>query len=273
MNLSKPVLLIDCSYFVFYRYYAVKGWYQRAFESELAVGDVMSDENFINTYNSTFEKTVLEFAKKNKVPLGNVMFARDCSREEIWRTKIYPEYKASRDDKATSFNGDIFRHTYNVLFPKLQEKYGFNYIYHNHLEADDLIAVSVEYIRENGLDTKIIIVTNDNDYVQLYKYDVRIVNLQKKDLNERIYDIVDYLQYKIIIGDKSDNIKAIGKKIGDKTAKKMLEDKEVYDKYMSQPGVKEQYELNRLLIDFDYIPEQYKKEAKEAFKEILMRNV
>lgn len=206
VDLKKPVLLFDFSYYIFYRYYAVRGWYNKAFEKDLVVEDTIADEDFISKYDSTFEKTMLEFAKKYKVPLSNIIFARDCPREQIWRIAIYPEYKATRDDKASSFNGDIFKHTYNVLFPKLQKQYGIHYLYQDHLEADDIVAVVVDYIR-NTLKSKtdITIVTNDNDYVQLYKYNVRIINLQKKHLYERIENVDTYLQIKIIIGKSNNN--------------------------------------------------------------------
>jgi 5'-3' exonuclease len=134
-------------------------------------------------------------------------------------------------------------------------------LYLNHLEADDLIAIFVSYMRGKGLGTVLTIITNDNDYVQLYKHNVNIYNLQNKSLRDRITDVDTYLQHKIIVGDKSDNIKSVGKKIGEKTAQKMIDDPATYNKIMSQPGVQEQYDLNKTLIDFDNIPPELVKEV------------
>lgn len=269
MDLTKNIVFCDTSYFVFYRYYAIKGWYKRAKEQEVEVADVLNDEEFMMKYNATFEKLIQDLSKKYKVPYTNIVFAKDCNREKIWRTKLFPQYKACRDDKVTSFNGEIFKHTYNDLFPKLKAKYGFVDLFHNHLEADDIIALFVKYIRKINQKCRIIIITNDNDYVQLYKHNVEIYNLQTKSLRDRIEDVENYLQYKIIVGDKSDNIKSIGKKIGDKTAKKMIEDKEFYDKVLQQPGVRETYNLNKTLVDFDSIPSEFKEEVEKMYAKIL----
>jgi 5'-3' exonuclease len=82
-------------------------------------------------------------------------------------------------------------------------------------------------------------------------------------LNERIpYEPDVYLQYKIIIGDVSDNIPPIMKKCGPKTAEKLAQNAEelakIFDKH---PDAKTQYDLNRRLIDFSFIDE----EAKQNF--------
>jgi 5'-3' exonuclease len=269
MDLTKNIVFCDASYFVFYRYYAIKGWYKRAKELDIDVENILNDEEFIGKYDSTFEKLIMDISRKYNVPYKNIVFAKDCTRERIWRTKLFPDYKACRDEKITSFNGDIFKHTYYNLFPRLQKKYNFIDILHNNLEADDVIALFVKYIRNIDQKCKIVVITNDNDYVQLYKYNIEIYNLQAKSLRDRIEDVDNYLEYKIIVGDKSDNIKSIGKKIGDKTAKKMLENEELYTKILQQPNVKETYILNKTLIDFDCIPSDYKKEVEMMYSDIL----
>jgi 5'-3' exonuclease len=269
MDHTKPILFFDCSYVIFYRYYAIKGWYKRALEKDIDVENVLKDAEFMTKYDTIFEKTVVDICKKYSTPLTNVVFAKDCSRDKIWRTSLYPQYKASRDDRNNSFNGDIFKHTYNVLVPKLQAKYGFHTLYQNHLEADDLIAIFVSYMRGKGLGTVLTIITNDNDYVQLYKHNVNIYNLQHKSLRDRITDVDTYLQHKIIVGDKSDNIKSVGKKIGEKTAQKMIDDPATYNKIMSQPGVQEQYDLNKTLIDFDNIPPELVKEVRNQIDNMI----
>lgn len=272
MDLTKPILLIDASYFVFYRYYAVKGWYKRAHEVDLDVERMTEDDVFMEKYDSTFEKVVCDLAKKYKTPGSNIVFAKDCSRENIWRTPLFPAYKASRDDKAASFNGDIFKHTYASVIPRLREQYGVNEVHHENLEADDIIALFVKFLRDTKDLTKarIIIITNDNDYVQLYSFaNIDIVNLQNKALADRIDNVADYLEYKIIIGDKSDNIGPIAKKIGDKTAKKMIADKEYYAKVLAGTGVRDQYERNKTLIDFNCIPVEFKDTMFRIFQNVI----
>lgn len=272
LDITKPIVLVDCSYFVFYRYYATRSWYQRAMEKDIDCKTVCTDNVFIDKYTLTWEKSIKDMSKEFKTVSNNIIFARDCSRDNIWRMELYPTYKAGRDEKENSFNGDIFKYTYQTLIPILKEKYNFKDIQHDKLEADDMIALFVKRINEKGNVScipKITIITNDNDYVQLYKYNVEIFNIQGKSLRDRIDDVPNYLQYKIIIGDKSDNIVAVAKKVGDKTAKKMIADPVYYEKIMGNPGAMQQMELNRKLIDFDSIPELLVKQAYSVIDKLL----
>lgn len=263
------VLFCDTSYCIFYRFYAVSGWYRRQNEGEFDVKSALENSEFMAKYDKMFEKMLVDLMKKYKVEGENLILAKDCSRENIWRSKLYAEYKCTRDDRTSSFNGDIFKHTFNILLPLLKVKYGFHIISNPSLEADDIIALSSRYlIKKKGIND-IIIITNDNDYVQLYKYkEIEIYNLQNKSLRERVEDVDSYLLYKIIIGDKSDNIKAIAKKVGEKTAKKMVDDSEVLQKYLDNEDVKAAFELNTTLIDFERIPEEYVLDINQKIEEI-----
>ena len=60
---------------------------------------------------------------------------------------------------------------------------------------------------------------------------------------------------KILTGDKSDNITGVFKKCGPKTACKYFNDRQLFkEKLETTEGSKEKYELNRKIIDFNYIP-------------------
>jgi 5'-3' exonuclease len=128
----------------------------------------------------------------------------------------------------------------------------------------------VAKIRDMNKKMRIVVITNDNDYVQLYKYpNLDVYNLQNKSLRDRVDDVDNYLLYKILVGDKSDNIKSIGKKIGDKTAKKMIADSALMQKVLAPDEVRASFELNRKLIDFSYIPQHYRVELFEDLKRII----
>ena len=57
----------------------------------------------------------------------SIIFCMDCSRKNIWRREIYPEYKLSRDIKDHSkdkFNMNrMFKYAYDVLLPSICESY------------------------------------------------------------------------------------------------------------------------------------------------------
>jgi len=279
------VLLIDLSYFVFYRYFATFNWYKRQAGVAVDVEKIIEDAVFMEKYSKIFEKTIMELIKTYKISLrSNVIFVKDCSRDNIWRHKHYDGYKATRDDRSTVFNKDVFIFTYNVLLPQLKEKIGFQMTGHYCLEADDVIAIITNETLETAPSASgegcvsVAIVTNDNDYIQLLNHksllanadgDVTrarlcIKNLQDKNICERVgCSPCEYINVKKILGDKSDNIPSILKKCGEKTAHKLATNEgaltALFDKDAS---AKAQFELNELLIDFNKIPLEYVQEVK-----------
>lgn len=269
------IVLIDLSYYVFYRYFATFNWYKRQTQSNIDVDNIIQDAVFMDKYSKMFEKTINEIIKIYKVvEKSNVVFVKDCCRDNIWRHRHYNGYKATRDDKSTTFNKDVFVYTYNVLLPQLQERIGFQMIGHCCLEADDVVAIItnsvLDYSMEKGVDTSIVIVTNDNDYIQLMNHThgngrLMIRNLQDRNICERVgCPPNEYLKVKKVIGDKSDNIPSIVKKCGEKTAHKLATNESallaLFDK---DKNAKEQYALNELLIDFSKIPLEYVQEVKQ----------
>ena len=129
--------------------------------------------------------------------------------------------------------------------------------YSNEGETDDLIGIVKKYIRETSSNIPIYIVTNDNDYVQLHDNFTHIMNLKHQNICDRIpVPVQQYLEYKILIGDKSDCIPPIIKKMGDKTAKKWLSTPSLLHELLSKDiHAKQQYEINKSMIDMDCIPE------------------
>jgi 5'-3' exonuclease len=267
-----PILLVDMSYYVFYRYYATFNWYKRQTNVDIDVAHIRDNVEFMEKYAKMFEKTLVDLMKSHKITNpSNVVFAKDCSRDNIWRHRYYDAYKATREEKSASFNKDVFTYTYHTLIPSLQEKHGFQIIGHYCLEADDVIAIITKNIFDTYLDgnIQIIIITNDNDYIQLMNID-RLCNIEEKNIlnirnlqDKNICDRVNcssqvYTNVKKILGDKSDNIPAITRKCGEKTAYKLATNLELLETLLDkEPEAKKQYELNDLLIDFKNIPDEY----------------
>ncbi len=268
---KSPILLIDMSYYVFYRYYATFNWYKRQSNAVIDVEHIKDNIEFMEKYAKMFEKTLLDLMKLHKIiHPSNVIFAKDCCRDNIWRHQYYNAYKATREEKSASFNKDVFTYTYHTLIPELQNRIGFQIIGHYCLEGDDIIAIITKHLfnsYNNGI--QITIITNDNDYIQLMNIDklsdteqhniLMIKNLQDKNICDRVNCSSQvYMNVKKILGDKSDNIPAITRKCGEKTAYKLATSQELLMNLLNkEPEAKKQYELNSLLIDFDNIPEEY----------------
>ena len=115
-----------------------------------------------------------------------------------------------------------------------------------------------EKIKSLDYTNKLIIITNDNDYLQLIDENTKIINLANKDIGERsIGDPKLDLRIKLIMGDKSDNIQPIHKGIGQKIALKLASlSNEEFEEYLIEKNCKDKYENNRLLVDFTMIPKE-----------------
>jgi 5'-3' exonuclease len=249
---DKDCLYFDLSYTIFYRFYATLSWYKRQCEN-VDINDIINNQIFIKKYEEMFIRCIIDFITKYNIDTTNVYLVRDCSREHIWRNTHFDAYKGSRLI-GDNFNKDIFSYTYKNIIPKLIE---IQMIYYDTMEADDIIAVMSKYIRLNS-NGKQYIITNDNDYIQLCSDEnIIIINLQGFEIKSRVpYDPTTYLKVKIILGDKSDNICSIAKKVGIKTAEKLSISDDILNSFFEKkPEAKIQYQLNKLLIDFNNIPE------------------
>lgn len=256
IDINKPILLIDASYYVFYRFYAVYNWWSHQDENKEKPKDkLMDDPSFNEKYVKMFKSVLMNLSKLHEVPVTNIIFAKDCPRDTIWRHQNYDAYKSTREEtRLASFDASVFTFTFASVLPTV----GCKVLAVDALEADDIIAILTKMILQKNPDADITIITNDNDYIQLCTLsdNISIMNLQGKQLKDRAEVAVDkYILYKTIIGDKSDNIPSIMKKVGIKTAQKLAlnpdELQKVFDKH---PEAKRQYEMNDLIMNFNNIP-------------------
>lgn len=258
-RLDKNTLLIDTSYYVFYRYFATLRWYgfQNTTPKDLDHSTLHENEEFVDAYKKHIQQDLAKLQKKWEIDKENIIFGVDCARADIWRMEIFPDYKGSRK-VASSFNGNIF----NVFYKYIEEQ-GYMIISGKHLEADDVIYLIVKTIKQlNPKHKKLVIITNDNDYLQIKadgEDNVEIYNMVGKDIATRIDGkVADSLLKKILIGDVSDNIINVCPKMGEKTAQKLIDMNEnERSEWIDSKGCRKQFELNRKLIDMNYIPAVY----------------
>ena len=260
-------ILIDTSYLIFYRYFALLQWWRLAHPDD-ELGNPSENKEFcekfrkimIESVETIKKKLKLHTTKKNQNNNNNVIViaARDCHRKDIWRNKIYPQYKASREQDDNFMGGFFFKMVYN---DELLKHVGCNHIIQeNYLEADDIIAITKKYLRNTFPNSRIYIIANDMDYLQLWDWGCDIINLNMQKLieNKKSYPEADKnLFVKIIIGDKSDNISSVFKKCGVKEAEELYEDADKLEKKLKSDDAYEKLLINKLIIDFDEIPEKY----------------
>jgi 5'-3' exonuclease len=269
-NIPPTFIFIDGSYFCFYRYHSLLNWWKNAYPEE-PLADPFQCQKFVDKFIKTFIENVEEIPKnlglhKDKFkPI--IIVGKDCKREQIWRTKLFPEYKGTRVKEDGFMGGPFFKMAYeDNLFGKGGAK---AVLKHPHLEADDCIAISVKHVLNNYPDAQIYIITSDKDYLQLARPNVQIFSLAYKKLTDQKSSTGNPecdLFCKIVMGDISDNIKSVLKKCGPKTALKCYENRAYFDEKMKTENAYELYKLNETLVDFNKIPQQLVDEFLESLK-------
>jgi len=249
-------ILIDGSYFVFYRYFALNLWWKNAKSGEKPDISCNDDPEFIEKFKKTFKIRVEEMNECLGIDKSIKLVGKDCKRSDIWRNRLYPGYKITRTKDDEFGVGRFFELTYE---DKLFEAAGVDSILsYDHLEADDCIAITTKHLRLTYPEAHIWIIASDMDYLQLSDSHVHLRNLKYQDLcksKNSTGDPEEDLFCKIVAGDKSDNIQSIFKKCGIKTARKYFQDQELFYKTIDEtPKAEELYALNRTLVDFNYIP-------------------
>ena len=254
------IILIDISYYIFYRYYALHSWWKLAKPDEELVVP-FENEEFVEKFKKTFVEKINEIPKKLKIHKESFKFivGKDCPRNTIWRHSLIKknsemkEYKENRIYDDTFMGGPFFK-----LGLELVQTMKIPILSYETFEADDCIAISTKYLKQNP-EHNIYIIANDMDYLQLHDKNVKIFDLKYKNLAENKKwsgDPKKDLFCKIVMGDKSDNINSIFKKCGIKTALKYYEDEKLFQDKLEQENVKELYEINKKLIDFNEIPQE-----------------
>ena len=121
-------------------------------------------------------------------------------------------------------------------------------------------------------EANIYIITNDHDYLQLMDENTKLFNLQFKNLvdNKKVFPEADKnLFYKIVLGDKSDNIPPILSGCGPKTTEKYYLDRDLFETALNKQNVYDKYILNKTLVSFSEIPEKLVNGFLEEYKNIL----
>lgn len=263
---NSPVLFVDGSYYVFHRYFATLRWYSLRNYGSLTkeeqlqrVQNLHTDESFLDAFFRHLRQDLKKWQKEWAVPHGNIVFGFDCTRCNIWRNAHYAGYKKTRTT-AAGFNGQIFPAFY-TWFEQNKGLYGLSSVEADGLEADDVIYLSVRRLLELQPGMRVVVLTNDNDYLQIRKLGaIDIVNAQMHSVVQRssIGSPEQDLLMKVLMGDTSDNIPAVAAKIGPATAKKLaLQGRTAVEGWAQQKGCSARLQENERLISFEYIPSDF----------------
>lgn len=156
---------------------------------------------------------------------GRIMWAFDTTKSQR-RLSLYPEYKAGRKTSLTPEQYEQFKNLMGE-FRCLIKAMGYTEFDGKGYEADDYISVVSKMLKSY----KVYIHSTDHDFLQLVSDNVSIV--WNKNDGEHIIipdNFVEevgvgmeyFMDYKCMIGDKSDNIPGIDG-VGEVTAKKYID--------------------------------------------------
>lgn len=275
MHTQRPLILIDASHLVFHMYYVVyymlKGMLDESSEPVDEGGKITDHPEFVQLFYAKLKTQVKRIVETFNSSFRNVVICKDCSKRKVWRKKIYTAYK-ERSHKSSTFDVGVFPVAYLDVIPKLMNDTKVVCMQHNEAEADDIIAVIHKFVRGRYPERQIVIVTNDNDYLQLADPFTFIVNLKNSNLQERSrfavasYNATAYLRLKILMGDPSDNIMPVTDTMNNERALEIVHNKQLFRCLMADPAIREKYNHNRQLIDFNMIPSNLQNDIISSYK-------
>lgn len=223
---SKPIMLVDFSYLTFSRFFAMRTWYTNA-HNHVAKHlprnyDWCKDPVFMEKYTNTYLTKLLSFCKKKTVniPRTNIIYVLDCRHNDNWRVQTATGYKGTRaesHERNDFHNFDIFSYTRKTILSAEQSQYGSLVFFHCNLEADDMVALLVKYLRTTcatkyNFAGEIFIMANDRDYLQLCEEKTHLYDISFSPIDSLVLGSIltpqDFLLKKILMGDGSDNILA-----------------------------------------------------------------
>lgn len=168
----------------------------------------------------------------------------------VIRRELFPEYKTNRkidpqDHDAINARDDFFRQK-DVIVDLLTRAFPVSVMHHPEAEADDVIH---NLIDRSTRAVDWIVVSNDSDFTQLLDTfeNVQVYNPMKKEYVERVD--YDYVTWKSLCGDGSDNIPGIPG-VGAKTAEKLARDLEKMREFLSDEEKGQRWLENYKLIKF-----------------------
>ena len=282
----KNIILVDSSYTSFYRFFATKVWYGLAHKEEFKKikedgeesYDWLSNKIFMEKYEKMYLESINKLVGKKIYNDSLIIFARDPPQDTIWRNTEIDDYKQGRQDLTIKNNfKPIFKHTYNKLIPNwAKENENIIEIKEDKIEADDIIAITAMFVKSNTKFSyeKIVVVSGDEDFLQLGDSDVYFAHYKKKKLFQlSLEEAKQKLHEKIVKGDSSDNIPSIfkNKKISKVDKQKYIESKKELLKYLEEnTDIKKIYTRNEKVIDFNFIPKKYKTKLETRLKKELI---
>lgn len=226
------------------------------------------DEDPLNIIRHITLNTYRFIKEKFNNQYGNIVICQDSNN--YWRKDVFPHYKANR--KKTQQDNQEYWDQIFASMRQINEEIAENMPYKNikvdRCEADDIIAVLAKHYSPSE---KVLIVSNDKDFQQLLYYQNVDIYSPLKKLMVKCDNPTAFLFEQIVRGDSGDGIPNIlsdadtliveNKRQKPVTSKKLKEyESKIPDEY------KESFTRNQILIDLNYIPQEYVDQIIEEYQ-------
>ena len=208
--------------------------------------------------------TLRYYRKTFKNEYGELIIC--CDNKNYLRKKLFKYYKAHRKKyrEESEIDWNILFECLNKVKKEIKESFPYILLELVSTEADDIIAVLVEYLKKDH-----IIISSDKDFAQLLKFSwVKQYSPIKKEFIE-IEDPEEFKKIHIMRGDRGDGIPNFlssgsclvdGERQTPLSWKKIDKWKKLNPEIFCDKKMLKGYKRNQLLVDFDYIPSNIKED-------------
>lgn len=221
--------------------------------------------------------TVLNSKEKLSAYADEIVLCIDS--KDSWRKKIFPNYKKHRDAAKSKSDTDwsLLYECMDILVEEFKANLPYKVVDSENCEADDIIAVLTQRFAPHK---KIVVSSSDHDFLQLRNLGTNIRQYSpwhKKFITDAEYDLFEH----IVKGDPGDGIPNIfsdddtflegGKKQKPIFKAKLTEWRDLGGINKPQLFCKTEedlrkFERNQTLVDFNYIPEEYRQAIVTAYE-------
>jgi len=161
--------------------------------------------------------------------------------------QVLGEYKSNRPKQS-----DNFHRQKNKIISMIKENFPITVIRHPNYECDDIAGNIARVCANQGKEA--IVVSSDTDFIQILQWEtkglIRLYNpVKKKFIEPPDYN---YVKWKSMRGDKTDNIMGIPK-FGDKTAEKYARSEDLFNELMNDKEKADIVKRNKELIEFSEV--------------------
>lgn len=230
------------------------------------------DENMVR---HVFLNSLRQNRAKFHSEYGELVLCVDS--KDRWRQTVFPYYKAHRKKNrdASTLNWKSIFEIFDKIQNELIDVFPYKFIKVSGAEGDDVIAT----LCKNFPREKKLILSSDKDFVQLHKYPgvAQYDPAKKKFIKEK--DPGKFLREHVIRGDEGDGIPNMLSDddtfVSDEKRQKSVFQKKI-DEWLSvsedefyrelTEEQKSNYNRNKMLIDFDFIPAELNDSILEEFK-------